>query len=305
MNSADQILIGVAPAIQQIRAFVKRIARGASNVLISGETGTGKELVAQLIHCESRRPPHTFVSVNCPAVPETLFESELFGHSRGAYTGADAETEGHFGIADGGTVFFDEIGELALNTQAKLLRVIESKEYRRVGARRASSLQAQVVAATNQDLEQMVTTGAFRKDLYYRLNVAHILVPPLRERPEDIDLLTAHFVRHFADRSGQPAACSDELLSMFRAYEWPGNVRELRNVIEAVFIILDAPIITPKHLPQDFVRHFNAAMRSEHTERSRVLEVIRACKGNKSRAAAVLQCSRMTLYRKLSRHRIQ
>jgi transcriptional regulator with PAS, ATPase and Fis domain len=304
MDRANEALLGDAPAIRHIRSFVKRLARGASNVLITGETGTGKELVAQLIHIESRRPSHTFVSVNCPALPEALFESELFGHAKGAYTSADADADGQLGAADGGTVFFDEIGELSLSTQAKLLRLIETKEYRRVGARRSSTLQAQVVAATNRDLERMVAAGTFRNDLFYRLNVAQITVPPLRERIEDIDILTAHFVRQFGFRAMQPASCPEEVMAMFREYDWPGNVRELRNVIEAIFIELDGPVIAPDHLPESFLRRFRQNGCSSDVDRMRVLNALKACSGNKSRAAAALQCSRMTLYRRLAKYRV-
>ena len=295
-------MIGASPAIIRIRDYIQRLARGATNVLVTGETGTGKELVAQMLHVQSNRATDAFVSINCPAVPESLFESELFGHSRGAFTGADADVEGQLRAADGGTVFFDEIGELSLSLQAKLLRVIENKEFHRLGARRASALQAQVVAATNQDLEQMVADGKFRKDLFYRLNVARITVPPLRERREDIDALVDHFVHQYSRSFGRAATCSREVVALLNSYAWPGNVRELRNVLEAAFVVLEAPVIELSHLPPDFLERVGAQPRHEDRDRHRVLEALRACNGNKSRAAASLRCSRMTLYRRLARY---
>ena len=217
---------------------IGRVAPSDSTVLITGESGTGKELVARAIHSNSPRAERPFVAINCAAITETLLESELFGHERGAFTGAIAQKKGRLETADGGTVLLDEIGELSPALQAKLLRVLQEREFERVGGTRSIAVDFRLVAATNRDLEQAIAAGTFRRDLYYRLNVVSLAVPPLRERPEDIPLLANHFARrHAANMKRRVTGVSPEALACLMAYDWPGNVRELENAIERAVVL--------------------------------------------------------------------
>jgi two-component system, NtrC family, response regulator AtoC len=238
-------MVGASPEMQQVFSLVEQIAPADATVLIRGDTGTGKELVARAIHRRSPRRERTFVAVNCSAVPRELMESEFFGHEKGAFTGASARRIGRFEQADGSTLFLDEVGELDLSVQAKLLRVLQEKELTRVGAARPTTVDVRIVAATNQDLEAMVEAGRFRQDLYYRLNVIPIRLPPLRERPGDLPLLMEHFLRVFAERYAKELApAPPEVLAAARAYPWPGNVRELRNVCERA-VLMGWPAVAP------------------------------------------------------------
>ncbi len=231
-------LIGSSDALRDAVELAQRVASSPSTVLVTGETGTGKELVAGLIHECSERSQAPFVKVNCAALPETLLESELFGHERGAFTGADRTRVGRFEQAHGGTLFLDEIGDLATTTQAKLLRVLQEREFHRLGGTRPIEVDVRIVAATNQALEDEIAAGRFREDLYFRLNVIRIQLPPLRERPEDIEVLAQHFLDHFAAEMGRPARVfGDAALRLMRSYAWPGNVRELRNAIERAVLL--------------------------------------------------------------------
>jgi len=237
---APENLVGTSPALQSALELVRKVAGSRSTALVTGETGTGKELVAGLIHGFSARADGPFIKVNCAALPETLLESELFGHERGAFTGADRTRIGRFEQAHGGTLFLDEIGDMASSTQAKLLRVLQDREFTRLGGSRPLRVDVRIVAASNRELEREMREGRFREDLFYRLNVIRIAMPALRERPEDVETLAAHFAQHFAREMGRAERrLSPAAIARLRAHSWPGNVRELRNVIERAVLLAD------------------------------------------------------------------
>jgi transcriptional regulator with GAF, ATPase, and Fis domain len=234
-------IVGTSPALQAVLSRISKVAPSDSSVLITGETGTGKELVARAIHKHSRRSSHAFVSVNCAAIPRDLIASELFGHERGAFTGATQRRIGRFELADGGTIFLDEVGELPLETQIALLRVLQEHEFERVGGTATIPTNVRLIAATNRDLDASMARGAFRSDLYYRLNVFPIEMPALRERGEDIQLLVEYFIGRFARKAGKRfEAVSKKSLDLLRSYPWPGNIRELQNVIQRSVIVCDS-----------------------------------------------------------------
>jgi two-component system response regulator HydG/two-component system response regulator AtoC len=273
-------------------------------VLITGETGTGKELVAQLLHENSRRRHRPFVSINCAAIPDSLLESELFGCERGAFTGADSARAGHLTAAAGGTVLLDEIGEMTPYAQAKILRALDTREIYRLGSTQRTQLDIRVAAATNQDLEQRIEDGRFRRDLYYRLNVSRIRLPPLRERREDIPVLLDHCIgvmnRTFLRKVQGVTALA---LQAFMAYTWPGNVREVRNVVESAFVELPARPIAFLEAPASILTRVRAAS-ARAPERDRLVSALAATDWNVSRAARQLQWSRMTLYRKIAQYQL-
>ncbi|MEW6387349.1 MAG: sigma-54 dependent transcriptional regulator [Thermodesulfobacteriota bacterium] len=243
-------IVGDSRAMQEILSLVKRVAGSRATVLISGESGTGKELIARAIHQNSPRAPKTFISVNCAALTESLLESELFGHERGAFTHAVAMRKGRFELADGGTLFMDEVAEMSPALQVKLLRVLQEMEFERVGGSRSIKVDVRVVAATNRELKEEVEEGRFREDLFYRLNVVHLHIPPLRERPEDIPLLAAHFLKKYAlENVRGKVLITPESLKLLLQYPWPGNVRELENVMERAVILCGDNTITPQDLP--------------------------------------------------------
>jgi two-component system nitrogen regulation response regulator NtrX len=283
-------------------------------VLIYGENGTGKELVARTIHALSRRRQAAFVEVNCAAIPEELIESELFGHVRGSFTGAMADRRGKFEIADGGTIFLDEIGDMSLKTQAKVLRVLQEQTLSPVGGATEIKVDARVVAATNKDLQAEIRTGAFREDLYFRLNVIPIFVPPLRERSEDIPLLADHFMAEFAREYGRRVKTFDAgALGVLQRYEWRGNVRELRNVIERLMIMvpgdsisardlsfLDVPAAPPSaSTPDPATARLSLHEARDRFERDLILRTLAEQQGNMSRTAEALGVERSNLYRKM------
>lgn len=292
-------LVGSSELIVGVKKYIARIAGSPSNVLITGETGTGKEVVAELIHNNSLRANGPFVCINCAAIPEALFESELFGHERGAFTGAVTAQAGKLRTASGGTVLLDEIGEMSLTAQAKLLRVIETRQMYPLGARQPAAVDVRFIASTNQELEQLVEERRFRKDLYFRLNVGRIRLTPLRERRTDIVPLIEGFVAEFNHAFGREAeGFTGPAIDRLVAHSWPGNVRELRNVVEAVFVTSAARRFPVEELP-DYLRGEDSPTTSE---RDRLLSALTVCSWNKSEAARRLEWSRMTIYRKMEKY---
>jgi DNA-binding NtrC family response regulator len=303
MNSP--FITGKSQSIRQIKAYIEKIACTDSTVLITGETGTGKELVAALLHRNSPRHQKPFLCLNCAAIPDSLFESELFGYERGAFTGAHTTSAGVLQRAEGGTVFFDEIGEMSPYAQAKILRAIDCKEVQRLGGKRSIPLNIRLIAATNGDVEHLVSTGTFRKDLYFRLNVARIFLPPLRERKEDIPLLVAHYIREANHRFGREVEhLTDKAMTCLLRYEWPGNVRELKNLIEATFVSLPARHLSVIDLPELCYQQLRDAAPSPQDEQNQILSALCTTNWNKSKAAQQLHWSRMTLYRKMAKYHI-
>ena len=297
--------VGDSPAMRHVRDYAPRVATTDVSVLITGETGVGKECVAELIHGHSARRHHPCVAINCAAIPESLIESELFGFERGAFTGAEARREGALKTADGGTVFFDEIGDMGLSGQAKILRAIETREVHRLGGRNRVPLNVRVIAATNQDLERLTAEGRFRKDLYYRLNVVRIHLPPLRERKEDLEPLLDYYIRYFNRRFNRDVeGFTADAIDHLRRHHWPGNIRELRNLVEAVFVNLNGRRIAYVDLPEPFRSSLDQGRALPTDERERLLSALFATRWNKSRAAQELHWSRMTLYRKLAKYHV-
>ena len=307
-------LIGASPAMQQVYQLIDLVSVTDATVLITGESGTGKEVVARAIHERSRRKDGPFVALNCAAVPEQLLESELFGHAKGAFTDAQKSRQGLFQQASGGSLFLDEVGDMALTTQPKLLRALQEKRVRPVGAEAEILTDVRLITATNRDLEDMVEDKLFREDLYYRINVIHIPLPPLRTRGGDVLLLAQHMLRHYAtvfDKKvmGLSAAAAERML----AYEWPGNVRELGNCLERAVALAHFEDIQVEDLPekirsQPTRRSISMTgtdhpelMSLEEVERRHVLRVLEACQGNRTDAAKILDLDRKTLYRKLLR----
>jgi transcriptional regulator with PAS, ATPase and Fis domain len=305
-----QPMIGESPSLGNIKAYLRKVASTDSNVLITGETGTGKEVTAELIHRHSGRRQKPLVCLNCAALPDSLLESELFGYQRGAFTGAEASNPGKLQQAEGGTVFFDEVGDMSPYAQAKVLRLLESKQVQRLGASQSVCLDIRVIAATNQDLEAAMAQGKFRQDLYFRLNVARIHLPPLRERRGDIPLLLQHYLREFNRRLGRRVeGFSEGALQQLLSYEWPGNIRELKNLLEATFVNLEADgprarsqRICLEDLPEPFRSRFTDRPADGGGERDRLLTALLSTQWNKSQAAQKLHWSRMTLYRKLAKY---
>jgi DNA-binding NtrC family response regulator len=313
MPATPERIVGASRPMQELFKLIARAARSTSTVLVTGESGTGKEVVARSIHELSERKG-SFVPVNCAAIPSELIESELFGHTGQAFTGARQARAGLFEAADGGTLFLDEIGELPLPTQPKLLRVLQEGTVRRVGADHERTINVRVIAATNRDLEKEVAENRFREDLYWRLNVIHVHIPPLRERPFDVPLLVEHFLARLAERSGQPAfEVSPEALAVLTAYSWPGNVRELENVLERSGAMVDGTTIRDADLPERvrgsgktgslLTRARDQRMTLAELEKEYILETLRLTGGNKSRAAEILGFDRRTLHRKLDEYR--
>jgi len=299
-------LVGASEAMVALRDYLPKVARSAATVLVTGETGTGKERVARTIHDLSPRARKPFVAVNCAALPDALVESELFGHERGAFTGAVGARVGLIAHADGGTLFLDEIGEMHPHAQAKLLRVLETREVQPVGTSRSVPVDVRVIAATNRPLESLVAAAGFRTDLFYRLNVVRLDVPPLRERAADIPLLFGHLVARLNTRDAQHVGQPDaELLACLEAHAWPGNVRELANLVEAIFVDPPAGAVTLEALPPPFRKLLAGYRNVAGTERDRLVRVLQETRWNKAEAARQLKWSRMTLYRKITQHRLE
>jgi DNA-binding NtrC family response regulator len=295
-------MAGCSAALTAVRDYALRLAPSNVSVLVTGETGTGKDCLAALLHRRGRRARGPLVALNCAAIPDGLLEGELFGYERGAFSGALNAYPGKLKLADGGTLLLDEIGELSLAGQAKLLRAIESREIYRLGATAPTRFDARIVATTNRDLRAEVESGGFREDLFYRLAVARIELPPLRERPEDIMPIARHLLRELAAASSLSVpVIASGVDAVLEAHYWPGNVRELRNVIEIALVTCNAAEINPSDLPPHICARA-PALRQVGDERGILLQALERAGGNKSVAAKALSCSRMTLYRKLARH---
>jgi DNA-binding NtrC family response regulator len=301
--------IGESPDFRRMLHLIDRVAPTDSTVLVSGETGTGKEVVAKLLHARSTRRNRPFVVVECASLHEALLQSELFGHERGAFTGAERAKPGLFEVAHGGTIFLDEIGEVSVATQVKLLRVLDTSTFRHVGGTHEIRVDVRVIAATNRDLPAMVRQGLFREDLYYRLSTVALTVPPLRARGADIGLLARHFAVLLSERFGVHKHLSDAALEVLQRHAWPGNVRELLHVIEAAIVVSEGPEILPEHLPAT-VRKLAAAPAGsvtvdeepatlEQMEQKSIERALRAAHGHRGQAARVLGISERNLYRKL------
>ena len=299
-------IIGNSSGMQHVYRLIEKAAATRISVLISGESGTGKELVARAIHYSSKTASGPFVTVNCTAIPDSLLESELFGHVKGAFTGAQVSRAGFFQIADGGTLFLDEIGDASLNMQGKLLRAIQNKEIFMVGSSRAQKIDTRIVAATNMDLNRLVQKGLFREDLYFRLNIVEISLPPLHERGEDILLLVQFFMEKLSKDMNRPAPqFSDKVLQIFKSYRWQGNVRELENLVQRLVVLADGDFIDVVDLPEQM--RFNINWRKglnrslSEVEAEHIVNVLNSMKGNKTRAAQILGIDRKTLREKMRR----
>jgi two-component system nitrogen regulation response regulator NtrX len=310
----EEILIGESEPMQHLEQQIRSAAPSNSRVLITGENGSGKEIVARTLHRYSLRADQPFIDVNCAAIPEELIESELFGHRKGAFTGAIDDRKGKFELADGGTLFLDEVGDMSLKTQAKVLRVLQEQTFQRVGGQQTIKVDVRVIAATNKHLEQEIGGGAFRSDLYYRLNVIPIEVPPLRARGNDVVLLAEHFLRRFAAETAQPKKkLSAAAAAKLKAYHWPGNVRELRNLAERLAILLPGETIeaedvqhgTRVEVPAEIAPDLPLREAREQFEKQYILDRLRELGGNVSRTAESLGVERSNLYRKMDAYGIR
>jgi len=306
-------MIGNSPNMKHILETIEQVAPTRATVLITGESGTGKELVAQALHQASGRTGK-FVAVHCAALPETLLESELFGHERGAFTGAVEMRKGRFELAGGGTIFLDEIGEIPLHVQVKLLRVLESRSFERIGGTETVISDARVVAATNRDLKKMVAQGEFREDLFYRLDVVAIHLPPLRERREDIPLLVKHYLDFYAKENNRELEITENAMSALCAYDWPGNIRELRNCVERMVVLCRGREIDLVNVPQEIRERRQPGSRPlppssacdlECNEKLLIQRALSECGGNRTKAAEKLGISRRTLHRKLNAYQLE
>ncbi len=324
-------IIGDSQQMQEVYKEVGKVAGSDATILLRGESGTGKELFAKAIYLHSDRKDSPFLIVNCAAIPETLLESELFGHEKGSFTDAISKHIGKFEAASNGTIFLDEIGDMSLSLQSKLLRVLQEKTFNRVGSTETITSDVRVIAATNRDLEGLVKNGEFREDLYYRLNVVTITIPPLRDRKEDIPLLASYFVSKYSKKYNKSVQGVDkELIEMFINYNWPGNVRELENVIARGVIITSAPFIMKEHLPKEFISQFKTEEEKrtdlahkkgnfknitydeltplpeliETIERQQIIKALDLARGNKTKAAKMLGISRKSLFNKLRQYNI-
>ena len=309
-----QEIIGTSDAIQRIFTMLAQIAPSDSTVLISGESGTGKELVANALHTDSPRADKPYIRINCAAIPEGLLESEFFGHEKGAFTGAHAKKPGRFELADGGTLLLDEIGDLPLGLQAKLLRVLETGECERLGSTRTVKVDVRLLCATAKDLKKEVAEGRFRQDLLYRLSVIPLHMPALRERMEDIPLLVNHFLGEFSRKRGMELTLSHEAMHCLLSYDFPGNVRELKNIIERVSVLSPGPIITLADMPSDLHTLKTGSVAPPlqplaesmaKTERQCIIDALSHCGNNRTKAALALGISRKNLWEKMKLHHIE
>jgi DNA-binding NtrC family response regulator len=306
-------IIGTSTPMQKVFDLVKQVATSHSNVLITGESGTGKELIANAIHRLSKRKNSPLVKVHCAALNENLLESELFGHEKGAFTGAISRKRGRFELADGGTIFLDEIGEIPQSIQVKLLRVIQEREFERVGGEETIKVDVRIISATNKDLYNEVEKGNFREDLYYRIKVVQIHIPPLRERQTDIPLLVNSFIKEFGKQNNKEnISITSKAMSYLESYEWNGNVRELRNVIEGCVVLAKGDTITEYDLPDYIINNqdtqsisIKPGMSLSEIEKIAIQSTLAFTKNNKTKAAEILGIGRKTLHRKLDEHNLK
>ncbi len=306
-------IIGKSPAMKELFETLAMVAPTDATVLLLGESGTGKEIIANAIHQNSPRKDQAYIKVNCAALPETLLESELFGHEKGAFTGAQAKRKGRFELADGGTLFLDEIGEMSPATQAKILRVLQEKEFEAVGGTRTISVDVRIIAATHKDLETEVKEGRFREDLFYRLNVVPITIPPLRNKKEDIPLLAEHFLKMYTEKNNKDIKTFEpRVMDALVRYPWPGNVRELENIVERMVIMSRGDTIVVEDLPPDFKtlqngeeeRPIPTGSSLKEIEKEVILKTLERTKGNRTKAALVLGVTRKTLQNKIKEYGI-
>lgn len=307
-----QDLVGKSPEMLRVIEMVKTVAPTKTTILIRGESGTGKELVARAIHELGQRKKFPFIAAACGAIPETLLEAELFGYEKGAFTGAVSQHKGRIEMADRGTLFLDEIGDISLKTQVDLLRFIQEREFRRIGGKTPIKVDVRIIAATHKNIEEMITKGGFRDDLYYRLNVITIEIPPLRERKEDISILAEHFLEKFILDTGKTVdGISDEVMKILIDYDWPGNVRQLENAIEHALVVSHEPEIQVKDLPQylitteDVTDEIKPTQSLSNVEKRHIVHVLEAHGWNISRTAQVLGINRITLYKKIKKYNIK
>ena len=310
LRPQEPVFIGRSPCVKELLSKVGIVANSQVPILITGESGTGKEVVARLIHHRSGDQNKPFVAINSAALPKDVVDNELFGHEKEAFTGAVSKKAGCFELAHHGTLFLDEIAEMHPQTQAKLLRAIENKSFRRLGGREEVAVNARIIAATNRDVQKALKSGEFREDLYYRLNVIELALTPLRERPDDIDLLIDHFNETLSEQYGKKSKqFTPEALMMLRSFEWPGNVRELRNVLERLILVCPDDEISPDHLPTHISRqctaqssiHIPIGTSIKEAEQLLVRRTLASVKNNKSAAARILGLTRKTIRKKLSR----
>jgi two-component system NtrC family response regulator len=298
-------IIGQSPVIKQAIQLAQKIAPSNANVLLLGETGTGKEVFANAIHANSKRSDRSIVAINCSAFARDLLEGELFGHKAGAYTGATKDKKGLLELADGGTLFLDEIGEMNIDLQAKLLRVIENGEFIKLGDVKTTKVNVRIIAATNRNLEKSIAEGIFREDLYYRLNVFTIALPPLREHTEDIPALASNFLTYYASKENRPVLhIQKDALQLLQQHTWKGNIRELRNVLERATVMADGDTILPGHLPFEIQKQSTTAscLTLASVERDHIQKVLRYTNGNKTKTAVLLGIGLTTLYRKMEEY---
>jgi DNA-binding NtrC family response regulator len=303
-------LTGNTAQMKKIYNIIETIRDSSSSVLLYGETGTGKELVARALHYTSNKKDKPFIAVNCAAIPRELIESEFFGFEKGAFTGAMSRRIGKIEEASGGTLFLDEIGDLELSLQAKLLRVLQENTIERLGSNKKIKVEFRLVSSTNRDLKKMVGSGKFREDLFYRINVIQISLPPLRDRVSDIPLLATEFLKEFCNREKKSLTITDEVIKIFQDYHWPGNIRQLKNIMERATILAKENMITPKELPEDIISLTESAeigskKTLKHLELHAIKKTLHECNGNKSKAAKMLGISRKTFYKRLSGYSIE
>ena len=315
-QTVNNYLITKSASMQHLQKLLNQVASSNATVILYGETGTGKEIASRTIHGLSGRKDKSFIKVNCAAIPDALLESELFGYEKGAFTGAVTKKPGRFELADGGSIFLDEIGDMPLSIQAKLLRVLQEREFERLGGTKTIKVDVRIIAATNKNLASLVKQGAFREDLYYRLNVVPIEIPPLRKRKEDIPTLVEHFLYKSSSISkNTPKKIANEAMQRLINYEWPGNIRELENIIERCVVVITGNLITLEDLPADIAKQDigNAVCLTQadtldetidNAEKSAIIKILRECNGNRTHASEKLGISRRSLHRKITKYSI-